>query len=109
MGEDLGCADDRERARRFDGRFAALPGDACRGLRHDAREERACGNVHQRGIGFLRSDGPERFQVFRRPLITLVGPPVVATVLAGNPHLAELLVYHPRDGEDGQRPGVAWR
>jgi ADP-heptose:LPS heptosyltransferase len=42
-------------------------------------------------------------QIFRRPVITLVGPPVAATVLAGNPHLSELLVHHPRDGEEGRR------
>jgi ADP-heptose:LPS heptosyltransferase len=42
-------------------------------------------------------------QLFRRPIITVVGPPVAAAVLAGNPHLAELLVHHPRDGDEGQR------
>jgi ADP-heptose:LPS heptosyltransferase len=46
-------------------------------------------------------------QLFRRPVVTLVGPPVAATVLAGNPHLAELLVHHPRDGEEGQRRVLA--
>jgi ADP-heptose:LPS heptosyltransferase len=46
-------------------------------------------------------------QIFRQPWITLVGPPVAATVLAGNPHLAELLVYHSRDGEEGQRRVLA--
>ena len=46
-------------------------------------------------------------QVFRRPAVTLVGPPVAATVLAGNPHLAELLVYHPRDGEAGRAQVLA--
>jgi len=42
-------------------------------------------------------------QIFRRPVVTLVGPPVAATVLAGNPHLSELLVHHPSDGEEGRR------
>ena len=46
-------------------------------------------------------------QLFRRPAITLVGPPVAATVLANNPHLAELIVYHPRDGEEGRRRVLA--
>jgi ADP-heptose:LPS heptosyltransferase len=45
--------------------------------------------------------------VFHRPRITLVGPPVAATVLAGNPHLEELLGYHPRDGEEGRRRVLA--
>jgi len=46
-------------------------------------------------------------QIFRQPRITLVGPPVAATVLAGNPHLAELVVYDPRDGEEGRRRVLA--
>jgi len=46
-------------------------------------------------------------QIFRRPWITLVGPPAAATVLAGNPHLSELLMYHPRDGEEGRRRVLA--
>lgn len=45
--------------------------------------------------------------LFHRPRITLVGPPVAATVLAGNPHLEELLAYHPRDGEEGRRRVLA--
>jgi ADP-heptose:LPS heptosyltransferase len=45
--------------------------------------------------------------VFRRPRITLVGPPVAATVLAGNPHLEELVGYLPRDGEEGERRVLA--
>ncbi len=45
--------------------------------------------------------------LFLDPHITLVGPPVAATVLAGNPHVAELLDYHPRDGEEGQRRVLA--
>jgi ADP-heptose:LPS heptosyltransferase len=46
-------------------------------------------------------------QSFRRPVITLVGPPVAATVLADNPHLSELFVHHPRDGEEGRRRVLA--
>lgn len=46
-------------------------------------------------------------QSFRRPAITLVAPPVAATVLAGNPHVSELLAYQPRDGEEGQRRVLA--
>lgn len=45
--------------------------------------------------------------VFHRPRITLVGPPVAATVLAGNPHLEELVGYLPRDGEEGRRRVLA--
>ena len=41
----------------------------------------------------------------RRPRITLVVPPIAAEALAGNPHIDELLCYHPRDGEAG-RQGV---
>jgi ADP-heptose:LPS heptosyltransferase len=41
--------------------------------------------------------------LFRRPQVTLVGPPVAAEVLAGNPHLGELLCHHPADGEAGRR------
>jgi ADP-heptose:LPS heptosyltransferase len=46
-------------------------------------------------------------ELFRRPVVTLVGPPVAATVLAGNPHLAELVIHHPRDGEEGRRRVLA--
>ncbi len=46
-------------------------------------------------------------QLFRRPVITLVGPPVAATVLAGNPHLAELIPYDLHDGEEGRRRVLA--
>jgi ADP-heptose:LPS heptosyltransferase len=45
--------------------------------------------------------------LFRRPQITLVGPPVAAEVLAGNPHLGELLCHHPADGEAGRRRVLA--
>jgi ADP-heptose:LPS heptosyltransferase len=45
--------------------------------------------------------------LFRQPVVTLVGPPVAVTVLAGNPHFSELVVYHPRDGESGQRRVLA--
>jgi len=44
---------------------------------------------------------------FLRPHVTLVGPPVAATVLAGNPHLDELIPYHPREGEEGRRRVLA--
>ncbi|HEY0554129.1 MAG TPA: hypothetical protein VGG20_07655, partial [Thermoanaerobaculia bacterium] len=44
---------------------------------------------------------------FLRPHITLVGPPVAATVLAGNPHLDELIPYHPREGEEGRQRVLA--
>jgi ADP-heptose:LPS heptosyltransferase len=46
-------------------------------------------------------------QIFHRPVITLVGPPAAATVLAGNPHLSELVDYHPRDGGVGRRRVLA--
>jgi ADP-heptose:LPS heptosyltransferase len=46
-------------------------------------------------------------QIFRRPVITLVGPPAAATVLAGNPYLSELVVHHPYDGENGERRVLA--
>ena len=45
--------------------------------------------------------------LFRRPQVTLVGPPVAAELLAGNPHLDELLCYHPADGETGRRRVLA--
>jgi ADP-heptose:LPS heptosyltransferase len=45
--------------------------------------------------------------LFFRPLVTLVGPPVAATVLAGNPHIAEIIGYDPRDGEAGQWTAMA--
>lgn len=45
--------------------------------------------------------------LFPHPRVTLVGPPVAATVLAGNPHLGELLPYHPREGEEGRRRVLA--
>jgi ADP-heptose:LPS heptosyltransferase len=45
--------------------------------------------------------------LFHRPVVTLVGPPVAATVLAGNPHLAELIVYQPRAGEEERRRVLA--
>jgi ADP-heptose:LPS heptosyltransferase len=45
--------------------------------------------------------------LFRRPRVTLVGPPVAAEVLAGNPHLGELLCHHPADGEAGRRRVLA--
>ncbi len=41
--------------------------------------------------------------LFEKPEITVVGPPVAATVLAGNPHVAGILAHHPREGEAGQR------
>jgi ADP-heptose:LPS heptosyltransferase len=46
-------------------------------------------------------------ELFRRPQVTLVGPPVAAEVLAGNPHLAELLCHHPADGEASRRRVLA--
>jgi len=46
-------------------------------------------------------------ELFRRPQVTLVGPPVAAEVLAGNPHLGELLCHHPADGEPGRRRVLA--
>ncbi|HEV3074093.1 MAG TPA: glycosyltransferase family 9 protein [Thermoanaerobaculia bacterium] len=45
--------------------------------------------------------------LFRRPQVTLVAPPVAAEVLAGNPHLGELLCHHPADGEAGRRRVLA--
>lgn len=45
--------------------------------------------------------------LFRQPRVTLVGPPVAAEVLAGNPHLGELLCHHPADGEAGRRRVLA--
>jgi len=45
--------------------------------------------------------------LFRRPQVTVVGPPVAAEVLAGNPHLGELLCHHPADGEAGRRRVLA--
>jgi ADP-heptose:LPS heptosyltransferase len=45
--------------------------------------------------------------LYRRPRITLVGPPVAAEVLAGNPHLDELVCHHPTDGEAGRRRVLA--
>jgi|GEM_PF-1659499 len=45
--------------------------------------------------------------LYRRPRITLVGPPVAAEVLAGNPHLGELICHHPADGEAGRRRVLA--
>jgi ADP-heptose:LPS heptosyltransferase len=44
---------------------------------------------------------------FCHPHITLVGPPIAARVLAGNPDLAELVPYHPRDGEAGRQAALA--
>ncbi len=46
-------------------------------------------------------------ELFRRPQVTLVGPPVAAELLAGNPHLGELLCHHPADGEAGRRRVLA--
>ncbi len=46
-------------------------------------------------------------ELYRRPQVTLVGPPVAAELLAGNPHLAELLCHHPADGEAGRRGVLA--
>jgi ADP-heptose:LPS heptosyltransferase len=45
--------------------------------------------------------------MYRRPQVTLVGPPVAAELLAGNPHLGELLCHHPADGEAGRRRVLA--
>ncbi len=45
--------------------------------------------------------------LFPRPHVTLVAPPVAATVLAGNPHLDELIAYLPREGEAGRRRVLA--
>lgn len=45
--------------------------------------------------------------LYRRPQVTLVGPPVAAELLAGNPHLAELICHHPADGEAGRRRVLA--
>jgi ADP-heptose:LPS heptosyltransferase len=45
--------------------------------------------------------------LFRRPRVTLVAPPVAATVLAGNPHLDELVPCLPLDGEAGRRRVLA--
>ncbi|HXO42589.1 MAG TPA: glycosyltransferase family 9 protein [Thermoanaerobaculia bacterium] len=45
--------------------------------------------------------------LYRRPQVTLVGPPVAAELLAGNPHLGELLCHHPADGEAGRRRVLA--
>jgi ADP-heptose:LPS heptosyltransferase len=39
---------------------------------------------------------------FPLPHVTLVAPPHAATVLAGNPHVDELLGYQPREGEAGR-------
>jgi ADP-heptose:LPS heptosyltransferase len=36
-----------------------------------------------------------------------VGPPVAATVLAGNPYVSEIVGYDPRDGEAGQWTALA--
>jgi ADP-heptose:LPS heptosyltransferase len=44
--------------------------------------------------------------LFRHPRVTLVGPPVAATVLAGNPYLDELLFYQPGDREEGEQQRV---
>ena len=41
--------------------------------------------------------------LFLRPHVTVVAPPVAATVLAGNPYLDELVAYLPREGEAGRR------
>jgi ADP-heptose:LPS heptosyltransferase len=46
-------------------------------------------------------------ELFRRAQVTLVGPPVAAELLAGNPHLGELLCHHPADGEAGRRRVLA--
>ena len=46
---------------------------------------------------------------FPSPHVTLVAPPVAATVLAGNPHLDELVAYLPREGEAGRRRVLAAR
>ncbi|HEX4964116.1 MAG TPA: glycosyltransferase family 9 protein [Thermoanaerobaculia bacterium] len=44
--------------------------------------------------------------LFSRPRVTLVGPPVAATVLAGNPYLDELLLYQPGTHEEEDRRRV---
>jgi ADP-heptose:LPS heptosyltransferase len=46
-------------------------------------------------------------ELFPRPHVTLVGPPVAAELLAGNPHLDELLCHDPADGEAGRRRVLA--
>ena len=45
--------------------------------------------------------------LFPRPQVTLVAPPIAATVLAGNPHLDELIAYQPREGDEGRQRVLA--
>lgn len=45
--------------------------------------------------------------LFFHPRITVVAPPVAARVLAGNPYLAELVPYDPREGEAGRQRALA--
>jgi ADP-heptose:LPS heptosyltransferase len=45
---------------------------------------------------------------FPRPHITLVAPPAAATVLAGNPHVDEIVAYHPREGDEGKQRVLAF-
>lgn len=39
---------------------------------------------------------------YNRPRVTLVVPPAAAVLLAGNPHVSDLLCYEPRDGEEAR-------
>ncbi|HVT16911.1 MAG TPA: glycosyltransferase family 9 protein [Thermoanaerobaculia bacterium] len=39
---------------------------------------------------------------YLRPRVTLVVPPAAAILLAGNPHVSDLLCYEPRDGEEAR-------
>jgi ADP-heptose:LPS heptosyltransferase len=42
-----------------------------------------------------------------RGQVTVVGPPVAREVLAGNPHVAHLEVFHPDEGDAGERRVLA--
>ncbi|HKI02517.1 MAG TPA: glycosyltransferase family 9 protein [Thermoanaerobaculia bacterium] len=44
---------------------------------------------------------------FRGAEITVVGPPAAGQVLAGNPRVGDLQLYHPAEGEEGRRRVLA--
>lgn len=83
---------------------AALPpparGAAMRFLVHQSR-------FHAAGVLSLTPLLREIRRRFRGAEITVVGPPAAAEVLAGNPRVADLQIYEPREGEAGRRRVLA--